>query len=91
MMSACAGGGTGDTYADISAHGRCRARKVLARLDGHPEPAVDVREVGATKEGAGTKEREGVVRCTCVVNSDIPHHVFIDLLRQVDVDAQKVR
>lgn len=81
--------------AKVRANGRLHAtgtgtREVLARLNAHTEAAVDVLEVGATEERAGAEERKRVVRGTSVVDSDIPHHVLVDLLRQVDVDAQEV-
>jgi len=69
------GGGTGD---------------VLAALDGLPHLAVNGHPVGAPEHGARAEERERVILSSGVVYSDIPEHVLVYLLREVDVDAQEV-
>jgi len=66
------------------------AREIITRLNRHPNPAVDPLPVGASIHGAGAQERERVVVCASVIDSDVPEHVVGDLLRQVDVNAQEV-
>jgi hypothetical protein len=75
---------------NLGAELRVCAREVLAGLNGLAEARVDVLPVRTTEHSASAEERERVVRGTGVVDSDVPEHVLVDLLREVDVDAQEV-
>ena len=79
------------TYADSGAELRLGSREVLAVLNRHTKTRVDALPVRAAEQSTRTQEGERVVCRTSVVDGDVPQHVLVDLLRQVDVDAQEVR
>jgi hypothetical protein len=75
---------------DLGAQRSLPTGEILPRLDRHPQPAVDRLPVWPAKDRARAEERERVVRLPGVVDCDVPEHVFVDLLREEDVHAQKV-
>lgn len=78
------------TYPDGGLQLRVAARNVLAGLDSHAHLLVDTTPIRTTEHGARAEERQGIVFCACVVDRDVPQHVFTNLLCQVDVDAEEV-
>jgi len=66
------------------------ARDVLTSFDGLTQVTIDSHPVGATEHGTRTEEGQWIVVSTSIIDSDIPQHVFADLLGEVDVDAQEV-
>ena len=81
---------TNGTYADVGLELRTGAGEVLAALDGLAHAGVDALPVRTAEHGASTEERERVVLGARIVDGDVPEHVLVDLLREVDVDAQEV-
>lgn len=69
----------------------CAAWDVLSALNGLSHLAINGHPVGAAKHGAGAEECERVVLCAGIIDGDVPKHVFVNLLGEVDVDAQEVR
>lgn len=62
----------------------------MAGLDGVSKILIDNRPIRATIHSTAAKKRERVIIRVVIVNCDIPQHVFADLLRQVNINAQKV-
>jgi len=81
--------GTG-TYADSGLELGCATGQVLAEFDCLPNATVDALPVWATKHGAGAEQCQRIVHGTGVVECNVPEHVFLDLLSQVDIDAKEV-
>jgi len=69
---------------------RGAAWDVLPALDGLSHLTVDGHPVRTSEHGTRAEERKRVVLGTRVIDSNVPEHVFADLLREVDVDAQEV-
>ena len=78
------------TYSDSRLELSVGAGKVLTSFNGLAHATVDALPVGAAEHGARAEEREGVVLGTSIVHGNVPEHVLVDLLREVDVDAQEV-
>jgi hypothetical protein len=76
-----------DTHADSCLELRVRAREILASLDRLAKAPVDALPVWAAEHGTRTQEGERVICRASVVDSNVPEHVLVDLLRKVDVDA----
>jgi len=85
------GTGTTEVRSDLGLELGRAAWEVLASLDRLPHLAVDGHPVGTAEHRAGTEERERVVLRAGVVDGDVPKHALVNLLREVDVDAQEVR
>jgi hypothetical protein len=86
----CDGARAAEVGRDLGLELRIAAGNVLPGLNGLFQLAVDVGPVGAAEHGARAEERERVVVRAGVVDGDVPQHVFVDLLRQVNVDAEEV-
>lgn len=65
-------------------------RKILASLDSLFHLPVDCHPIGTSEHRAGAKESQRVVFSASAVDGNIPKHVFVDLLGEIDVDAEEV-
>lgn len=66
------------------------SRDILAGFDGLAHTTVNGLPVRTTEHRTGTQQGEGVVFGTSIIDSNVPQHIFADLLSQVDVDAQEI-
>jgi hypothetical protein len=78
------------TYPDFGLQLRGTAGQITAALNCPPQPIVNGHEVRAPEHGPRAEEGERVVICTGVVHHDVPQHVLVYLLREVDADAEEV-
>lgn len=78
------------TYSDFGNELRFASRKILTRLDSLPNSSKDSLPIRSTVHRASAKQSQGVIVSSCIVDGNIPQHVFADLLSQVNIDAQKV-
>jgi hypothetical protein len=78
------------TYADGVAELSIGARQILPALDGHAQARIYAFPVGAAKEGARAKKRQRIVGGASVVDGNVPERIFVNLLREVDVDAKEI-
>lgn len=78
------------TYSDSGLELRVGTGDVLTTFHSLPDTTVDCVPIWATEHGARAEQGQGVVVGTNFIDSDIPQHIIIDLLRQVDVDTQEV-
>lgn len=65
-------------------------REVLSRLNRRANVAIDRLPIRTTVHCARAEERQRIILCACIVDDDTPDGVLVELLRQVEVDAQKV-
>ena len=77
------------TYADFSLGLTCVTGQVLTDFDCLPNPTVDALPVWTAEHGAGAELCKRIVFGS-VVHCDVPKHIFVDLLSQVDVDPKEV-
>lgn len=86
--------GNGGRSAEVGTDGGLElgvaAGNVLTGLNSLLDSTIDALPVGATEEGPGAKEGKRVVLGTSIVDRDVPEHVFVDLLGEVDTDAEEV-
>lgn len=78
------------TYSDFGAELRRASGKVATILDGPLHPWVDGIPIRPSEHGTSTEEGQGVVFRSSVIDSDIPKHIFSNLLGQVDVDSEEI-
>ena len=78
------------TYSDSRLELSVGAGKVLTSFNGLAHATVDALPVGATEHGARAEKGQGIVLGACIVDGNIPEHVFADLLSEIDVDTQEV-
>ena len=94
------------TYSNLGPQLGVGAREVLTTLNGQAHAGVDRLPVGTTEQGTRPEQSQRVVVCTGIVDRDVPQHVLcsfvsndwlirdnmrtVNLLREVDVDAQEV-
>lgn len=79
-----------NTHSDFGLELRFATRNILSGFNGLPHLSVNRHPIGASKHSACSEESERIILCTSIVNRNVPQHVFIDLLREVDVDAEEV-
>lgn len=78
------------TYPNFGLQLRLTARNVLTGLDGLSHLAVDGHPVRTSEHGTGPQKSKWVVLCAGIIYSNVPKHVFPNLLSEIDVDSQKV-
>lgn len=77
-------------YPDFSLQLRLASRDVLSTFDGLSHLSVDRHPVRTTEHSAAAQESKGIVLSARVVNSNVPKHIFPDLLCQVNVNPEEV-
>jgi len=77
-------------YSDFGLQLRGAPRDVLSSLDSLLHPPVDGHPIGSPKHRARAQESQWVVLCASIVDSNIPQHVLVDLLGEVDADAEEI-
>ena len=78
------------TYSNSGLQLGVGTRQVLTGLDSLPHATVDALPVGAAEHGTRAEKGKRIVLSTCVVHGDVPQHVLVDLLGEIDVDTQEV-
>lgn len=83
------GCGTG-TYANFGLDLTCATGQVLTNFNRLPDPTVNALPFRPTEYGAGAEQCQRIILGTSIVDCNVPKHVFVDLLGQVDIDAEEV-
>ena len=64
--------------------------KILASLNGLPDPGINRLPVWAAEHGTGAQKGQRIVLGAGIVDGNIPKHVLADLLRQINIDTKEV-
>jgi hypothetical protein len=77
-------------YPNFGLQLRGTTRQIVSTFNRPAQSPVDGHPVRAPEQRTRTQERERIILGTGVVDDDIPQHIFIDLLREVNTDAKEV-
>lgn len=78
------------THAHSGLKLRVATRDILPRLDSLVDAPVYAHPVRTSEHCTGTEEREGIVFRASVVDCNIPQHILVDFLGEVNVDAKEI-
>lgn len=79
-----------EVRADAGLEGRFPTREISSTFNGSSQVGVDGLPVRPAEHGASSQESQGVELGSCVVDSNVPEHIFANLLSEVDVDTEEV-